>query len=282
MTKSGESPPEPAFAPYGQEVTIGECASTLISSVIRYKSAPPLVLKSLFITAHTRFFVGAKNTPSYNREHYMVRDGYYYAIAMVAAAVVLGGLTTWWVAPLPLLLAAFFLWFFRDPERAIPTAPGLILSPADGKVTDVVAFSDNGRELTRISIFLNVFNVHVNRTPIAGIIRDVKYNSGKFLDARHPECSELNEQNVVTLEGEGKTIIFKQIAGLLARRLVFTKRVGDAVSRGERIGMMKFGSRADVIFDRSASVRIKLGDHVIGGVTILAIHKSEEASDGRA
>jgi phosphatidylserine decarboxylase len=206
----------------------------------------------------------------------MVRDGYYYAIAMIAAAVVLGGLTTWWVAPLPLLLAAFFLWFFRDPERAIPTAPGLILSPADGKVTDLVAFSDNGRELTRISIFLNVFNVHVNRTPIAGIIRDVKYNSGKFLDARHPECSELNEQNVVTLEGEGKTIIFKQIAGLLARRLVFTKRVGDGVSRGERIGMMKFGSRADVIFDRSASVRVKLGDHVIGGVTILAIHNTEE------
>ena len=217
-----------------------------------------------------------KTTPSYNHEHYMVRDGYYYAIAMIAAAVVLGGLTSWWVAPLPLLLAAFFLWFFRDPERTIPTGPGLILSPADGKVTDVVAFSENGRELTRISIFLNVFNVHVNRTPIAGIIRDVKYHSGKFLDARHPECSEFNEQNVVTLEGEDKTIVLKQIAGLLARRLVFYKRVGDAVARGERIGMMKFGSRADVIFDRSASVKVNPGDHVIGGVTVLAIHNSEE------
>src|SRR5947199_2467276 len=103
----------------------------------------------------------------------MVKDGYYYAAAMVLSAVVLGWLTVAWVAVFPLLLAAFFLWFFRDPERAIPTQPGLILSPADGKVTDLVDFTRDGQELTRVSIFLNVFNVHVNRTPIAGVIRDV-------------------------------------------------------------------------------------------------------------
>lgn len=203
----------------------------------------------------------------------MVRDGYYYAIAMIVAALILGELTSWWIALLPLLLAAFFLWFFRDPERAVPSAPGLILSPADGKVTEVVQFSQGGRELTRVSIFLNVFNVHVNRTPIGGLVRDVQYQRGKFLDARNPQCSEKNEQNVVTLEGEGKTVVLKQIAGLLARRLVFGKRVGDAVARGERIGMMKFGSRADVIFDRSASVAVKVraGDRVVGGETVLAV-----------
>jgi phosphatidylserine decarboxylase len=200
----------------------------------------------------------------------MVKDGYYYAAAMVLSAVVLGWLTVAWVAVFPLLLAAFFLWFFRDPERAIPTQPGLILSPADGKVTDVVDFTRDGQELTRVSIFLNVFNVHVNRTPIAGVIRDVQYKSGKFVDARHPQCSDINEQNLVTLDGEGKVVQFKQIAGLLARRLVFTKRVGDAVARGERIGMMKFGSRMDVIFDRGAAVKVKVGDKVVGGTSVLA------------
>lgn len=205
----------------------------------------------------------------------MVRDGYYYAIAMIAAALVLGELTNWWVALLPLLLAAFFLCFFRDPERVVPDAPGLILSPADGKVTEVVEFSQGGRELTRVSIFLNVFNVHVNRTPIGGLIQDVQYQRGKFFDARNPQCSEKNEQNVVTLEGEGKTVVLKQIAGLLARRLVFDKRVGDAVVRGERIGMMKFGSRADVIFDRSALLKVRTGDRVVGGETVLAVDAEE-------
>jgi phosphatidylserine decarboxylase len=206
----------------------------------------------------------------------MVRDGYYYAIAMIVAAFVLAKLTLLWVAIFPLLLAAFFLWFFRDPERTIPVEPGLILSPADGKVTDVVAFTEGGRELTRVSIFLNVFNVHVNRTPIAGILRDVKYQPGKFLDVRHPRSSELNEQNVIVLEGEGKMIVMRQIAGLLARRLVFTKQIGDAVSRGERIGMMKFGSRADVIFDRAAELRVKVGDKVTAGTSVLAVLANEE------
>ncbi len=208
----------------------------------------------------------------------MVRDGYYYAIAMIIGALVIAKLTLPWIAVFPLLLAAFFLWFFRDPDRTIPTDPGLIVSPADGTVTEVIAFSKDGQDLTRISIFLNVFNVHVNRSPVGGIIRDVQYKSGKFVDARHPQCSEVNEQNLVTLEGEGKTIQCKQIAGLLARRLVFSKRVGDTVSRGERIGMMKFGSRMDVVFDRAASLRVALGDKVTGGTSILAVLGPEEIS----
>src|SRR5947209_14934869 len=212
-----------------------------------------------------------KKRHAYNRsQRCMVKDGYYYAIAMFLAAWLLGALTIWWVALFPLVLAAFFLWFFRDPERTIPREPGLILSPADGKVTDVVNFDREGVSLTRVSIFLNVFDVHVNRTPIAGIIRDVQYKAGKFVDARHPQCSEINEQNLVTLEGEGKIVQFKQIAGLLARRLVFTKKVGDAVARGERIGMMKFGSRMDMIFDASVQVKVKVGDKVVGGTSVLA------------
>jgi len=145
-----------------------------------------------------------------------------------------------------------------------------MLSPADRKVNEVTAFKRDGAYLTHVSIFLNVFHVHVNRTPIAGVIRDVQYKSGKFVDARHPQCSEINEQNLVTLEGEGKIIQFKQIAGLLARRLVFSKKIGDTVARGERIGMMKFGSRMDVVFPREAQVKVTVGDKVVGGVSVLA------------
>ena len=200
----------------------------------------------------------------------MVRDGYYYGLACVVAAVLLGYLTLPWLAMFPLLLGAFFLWFFRDPERTVPTDAGAIVAPADGKVTDIVEFEQDGRRLIRISIFLNVFNVHVNRSPISGIIREMQYKRGKFGNAMASTCSEVNEQNVITVQGEGKTIVLRQIAGLLARRLVFKKKVGDAVARGERIGMMKFGSRMDVIFDRAADVHVEVGRSVVGGTTILA------------
>jgi phosphatidylserine decarboxylase len=200
----------------------------------------------------------------------MVRDGIYYAIALAVLAVIIGVLTTPWLAVIPLLFAAFFLWFFRDPEREVPHTPGLIVSPADGKVTDVSNVAVEGAPRTRISIFLNVFDVHVNRSPIAGTITHVKYQKGKFGNAMANASSEANEQNVITLQGQGQTLVLRQIAGLLARRLVFTKRVGDQVARGERIGMMKFGSRMDVIMDASVALQVKLGDRVKGGVTVLA------------
>src|SRR5512143_1286628 len=165
----------------------------------------------------------------------MVRDGYFYGAGGILAAGVIAWLAAWPYAIPVLLLAAFCLWFFRDPERAIPAQPGAIVSPGDGKVTDVSVVGANGAKRQRISIFLSVFDVHVNRSPIAGVIRDVRYQRGKFLNAMAAHSAEENEQNIVTVEGEGRTVIFKQIAGLLARRIVFNAKVGDRVSRGQRI-----------------------------------------------
>ena len=200
----------------------------------------------------------------------MVRDGYYYGAFLIVAGVLVGWLAgPLWALPC-LALAAFFLWFFRDPEREIPAAAGAIVSPADGKVTDVSKVLVNGREQTRISIFLSVFDVHVNRSPIAGVIRDIRYQRGKFLNAMDEVSAEQNEQNIVTVEGEGQTLVFKQIAGLLARRIVFNKSVGDTVSRGERVGLIKFGSRTDVLFDPEATLKVRKGDRVKGGATMLA------------
>jgi phosphatidylserine decarboxylase len=168
------------------------------------------------------------------------------------------------------------MWFFRDPERVIPSEPGAVVSPADGKVTEVANVRLDGREYKRISIFLNVFNVHVNRAPVAGVIRGVRYQEGRFLNAMDPACAECNEQNTVTLAADGQQIVFKQIAGLLARRIVFTKKIGDKVERGERVGLIKFGSRTDVFLPSAAEVSVRAGDHVNGGSTILATLKAEE------
>jgi phosphatidylserine decarboxylase len=200
----------------------------------------------------------------------MVRDGYYYGSVLLAAAVLVGWLTTPYWAIIPVLLSAFFLWFFRDPERTVPADPGTIVSPADGKVTDVCTIRLLGKPFTRVSIFLSVFDVHVNRSPISGVIRAAHHQPGKFLNAMNPACAELNEQNTVTVEGDGQTVVFKQIAGLLARRIVFTKKIGDTVQRGERVGLIKFGSRTDVFFDASAEIEVEVGDRVKGGSSILA------------
>jgi len=200
----------------------------------------------------------------------MVADGYYYALSLMGAAVLLGWLVgTFWALPV-LVLAAFFLWFFRDPEREIPDTPGAVVSPADGKVTGIWPVTENGIRQTSISIFLNVFDVHVNRSPTGGIIREVRYQVGKFANAMNLTSAEQNEQNIVTVEGEAQPVIFKQIAGLLARRIVFTKKVGDRVERGERVGLIKFGSRVDVFLDASANLQVKIGDRVKGGSSVLA------------
>jgi phosphatidylserine decarboxylase len=173
------------------------------------------------------------------------------------------------------LLAAFFLWFFRDPERIVPQDPGAIVSPGDGKVTDISTVTLAGAERKRISIFLNVFNVHVNRSPIAGVIRDVRYQKGKFVNAMAANSAEENEQNIVTVEGAGHTVVFKQIAGLIARRIVFTKKIGDVVARGERVGLIKFGSRVDVLMGPEVQIAVKIGDQVKGAATVLAHVQAE-------
>src|SRR5581483_6431453 len=205
----------------------------------------------------------------------MVRDGYYYGVVFVAASLVI----LWVVGPLwawpPLLLAAFFLWFFRDPERQIPQTAGAVVSPADGLVTQVGQIEQDGVAWLRISIFLNVFNVHVNRSPIAGVITNVKYSEGKFQNAMGAACADENEQNIVTVEGEGQRLVFKQIAGLLARRILFSKSVGDRVARGECVGMIECGSRTDVLMNPAAALQVKVGDHVKGGSSVLAYLHTE-------
>ena len=200
----------------------------------------------------------------------MVRDGYLYALALTAAGVLVGWLAQPAWALVPLLLAVFFLWFFRDPERDIPDAAGAVVSPGDGKVTDVSFVTMGGEKRARISIFLSVFDVHVNRSPIAGIVTDARYQRGKFLNAMNPASAEQNEQNIVSVEGDGQLVVFKQIAGLLARRIVFHPKIGDRLERGQRVGLIKFGSRVDVLLDAAADLRVKVGDRVRGGASVLA------------
>lgn len=185
---------------------------------------------------------------------------------MIAA----GGLVAWaagpWFASPLWLLAAFCLYFFRDPERAIPSGD-VAVSPADGKV---VAVKAEGPSLNRVSIFLNIFDVHVNRAPIAGSIAKVQYRPGKFHVASRERCSDENEQNVVTVAGEGTTVVFKQIAGLIARRIVFRKKPGDHVAVGERIGLIKFGSRVDILLGPEWEIVVRSGMRVSAGSSVIA------------
>lgn len=179
-------------------------------------------------------------------------------------------LVTWlaggWYA-LPLwLLAAFCLYFFRDPERVIPSGP-VAVSPADGKV---VALAPEGPTAQRVSIFLNIFDVHVNRAPIGGTVGKVEYQKGRFLVASREEASLRNEQNIVTVQGEDTCVLFKQIAGLIARRIVFTKKPGDRVAAGERIGLIKFGSRVDVVFGPEWEILVRPGMRVAAGSSMIA------------
>lgn len=207
----------------------------------------------------------------------MVRDGYIYGLGFVAVAFLVGWLTAPAWALIPLALSFFFFWFFRDPERQIPQTSGALVSPADGKVTDVSVVNEGGEKRTRISIFLSIFDVHVNRSPIAGVVRDVRYQRGEFLNAMNQASAERNEQNIVTVEGDGQTVVFKQIAGLLARRIVFYPKIGDRLERGQRVGLIKFGSRVDVFFDSEATLQVKSGDRVRGGSSILAyLHEQPE------
>ena len=201
----------------------------------------------------------------------MVRDGYIYGLSLCAVAMVLAWATgnwAWGIAPL--LLAAFFLWFFRDPQRTIPSGPGLIVSPGDGLVTETIQISTPDGPRQRISIFLSVFDVHVNRSPISGVLSGVRYQKGQYVNAMNPACADCNEQNIVTVRGEGMEVTFKQIAGLLARRIVFKPHEGDRLERGQRVGLIKFGSRVDVIFPAEAELLVKKGQRVKGGESVLA------------
>jgi phosphatidylserine decarboxylase len=203
----------------------------------------------------------------------LVIYGYYYAAALLAGGGLLAYLTNWYYSVPFGILAVFCLYFFRDPEREVPSGDVAVL-PADGKV--VVVKAENGGQ--RISIFLNVFDVHVNRTPIPGRVTEIRYQEGQFLVASKEAASHSNEQNTITVLGTvgGKEtrIAFKQIAGLIARRIICYKKPGDVLAAGERVGLIKFGSRVDVQLGPEWEVAVRVGERVSAGSSVIARMKS--------
>jgi phosphatidylserine decarboxylase len=200
----------------------------------------------------------------------MVKEGYYFGLP----PLVLGGaafLLHWYVSATVLLFLALFVFsFFRNPDRVIPVEPGAIVSPADGRVVVVTEEKNAGLPGQRLSIFLAIWNVHVNRAPVSGTITNLVYRPGKFFAAMRERASLENEQNVFTLSTEAGEILFKQIAGLIARRVVSWKRQGERVRRGERIGLVRFGSRVDVWLPKGAEILVKVGENVKGGSSLIA------------
>jgi phosphatidylserine decarboxylase len=201
----------------------------------------------------------------------MVKEGYYFGLPLL----LLGGVAYFAQSPVAAVilvcLAIFVFSFFRDPERMIPKEPGAVVSPADGRVVVVTDEEQAGQPGKRVSIFLAIWNVHVNRAPADGVISNLEYKPGKFLAAMREQASVQNEQNVFTLSTDSGEMVFKQIAGLIARRVVSWKKSGERVARGERIGLVRFGSRADVWLPRDAEIMVKLGDNVKGGASVLAM-----------
>ena len=199
----------------------------------------------------------------------MLKEGYRYGLPLLLGAGGLFALQVYIPAAVFLALALLVLNFFRDPNREIPQDVGLIVSPADGRIVQVVDETHDGRPVRRLSIFMSPLDVHVNRSPIAGVIASVSYRKGVFGVASKEEASVENEQNVFTLEGEQGQVVVKQIAGAVARRIVFWKRVGDQLARGERVGLIKFGSRVDVILESGTELRVRVGERVRAGSSIL-------------
>jgi phosphatidylserine decarboxylase len=201
----------------------------------------------------------------------IVREGIIYVLVPVVLAVVLLLLGFWPVAVAFLALAAFMGFFFRDPKRLPPTDPAVVVAPADGRVTRVQPVDATAETPSApiVSIFLSPFDVHINRAPIAGEITNVAYTRGKFLMATKEEASIVNEQNALTIKGESITVVCKQIAGILARRIVCWKQAGERVALGERFGLIKFSSRTDILLPASVEVLVLVGARVQGGTTII-------------
>lgn len=201
-------------------------------------------------------------------------EGWPFIFPPAIAACILA-VVGWWVGALALALVTLaFLGFFRDPDRRPPGLPGAVLAPADGKVMAIAQVEDRWvGPATRVSIFLSPLDVHVNRTPVAGIVRDVDYKAGRFLAAYRPEASEENERCTVALETDPGRVAVRQIAGVLARRIVCRVRPGDKLQAGERYGLIRFGSRTDLVVARGTEIRVKEGDRVRGGETVMGVLK---------
>lgn len=200
----------------------------------------------------------------------MVKDGYKFAAAPLLIGIIALVFHWAWLGGGLVFLAVFVLFFFRDPERTPPSDPDAIVSPGDGRVMEVVEEANAGTPGRRISVFLSIFDVHVNRSPVAGRITAIEYRKGQFYGAMRGRASEENEQNVFHVSSERGEIVFKQIAGWVARRILCWKAVGDSVTRGERVGMIRFGSRVDIWVPDRVQILVRPGQHVAAGSSVLA------------
>ena len=201
----------------------------------------------------------------------LAKDGFIFILPLLIITVLMFLISFYWTTAIFGLGFLFVTWFFRDPERRIPNEPNVIVSPADGKITEIVTENEpiNGKLCKRVTIFLSVFNVHVNRVPIGGTIEDIRYNPGKFLAAFNPKASMDNEQNLILINN-GRTHIFvKQIAGLIARRIVCWPKKGDYYESGQRYGLIRFGSRVDILLPENTKLSVACGDKVSGGKSII-------------
>ena len=201
----------------------------------------------------------------------LAKDGFIFILPLLIITVLMFLISFYWATAIFGLGFLFVTWFFRDPERRIPNEPNVIVSPADGKITEIVTENEpiNVKLCKRVTIFLSVFNVHVNRVPIEGTIEDIRYNPGKFLAAFNPKASMDNEQNLILINN-GRTHIFvKQIAGLIARRIVCWPKKGDHYESGQRYGLIRFGSRVDILLPENTKLSVACGDKVSGGKSII-------------
>ena len=201
----------------------------------------------------------------------IAKDGYIFIIPLLVVTVLTYLLSFYWATVFVGLGFLFITWFFRDPERSIPDEPNVVVSPADGKVTEIVTEKEpiNGETCKRVTIFLSVFNVHVNRVPIGGTIEDIRYNPGKFLAAFNPKASMDNEQNIILINNGKTNVLVKQIAGLIARRIVCWPNKGDLYEPGQRYGLIRFGSRVDILLPENIKLSVVCGDIVSGGQSII-------------
>ena len=199
--------------------------------------------------------------------------GYPFIGGALLAAILVGTLASWaYSAPL-FILAAFFVFFFRDPDRSVTDSPAVVLSPADGRVMvagPVTQQTVPPGEWKQISIFLSPMDVHVNRIPVGGRVTKVQYHPGRFLPAYKAEAGDMNEYTEVAIDHFGQTIVFRQIVGILARRIVCRAREGDLVKAGDRFGVMKFGSRMDIFLPKTAAILVQPGEKVVAGITVIA------------
>ena len=202
----------------------------------------------------------------------IAQQGWSFILPLLGAAVALSLVTGPVGGGAALVLAAFVTYFFRDPERTIPVESGVFLAPADGKVVGIAPQTKGpgGTTGTLVSTFLSLFDVHINRAPVSGLVVDVRHQPGKFLPAFRPEASASNEQNILVLRAGPAQVVIKQIAGILARRIVCWAKPGDMLRAGERFGLIRFGSRVDVFIPHEYAVQVCLGERVRGGETVLA------------